>query len=271
MARVEVDRNGPVLTLVNNDPASRNSLVPEVYLGLTDALGLAEADPTIRAVVLTGAGGFFCSGGNIQGLKERVAAEPAERRATVEKLHALIRAIRDSRLPVIAAVEGGAAGAGASLAAACDLIVAARNAYLSVAYVKIGLTPDGGATAFLGSALPRQLVQEMVWTGDRVGVERLHALGLVNRLTEPGEALAAAQDWAAELARGPAAAIARGKALVSGAPITPLFTQLDLEAEGIAEALGGPEAAEGLAAFLEKRPADFTTIAPPPAHGREPV
>ncbi|UOM33223.1 oxepin-CoA hydrolase, alternative type [Acuticoccus sp. I52.16.1] len=258
MARVEVERDGAVLTIVNNDPATRNSLVPEVYLGTTDALKAAEADASVRAVVLTGAGDFFCSGGNITSLRDRVGADTATRRQSVEKLHTLIRTIRASRLPIIAAVEGGAAGAGASLAAACDLIVASRTAYMSIAYVKIGLTPDGGSTVFFGRALPRHLVQEMVWTGDRIPAERLAALGLINRLAEPGTVLAAAQAWAAELARGPAMAIARGKALVNSAATASVDEQLDLEADGIAEALGGPEAREGLAAFLDKRPTDFT-------------
>ncbi|RAI04124.1 enoyl-CoA hydratase [Acuticoccus sediminis] len=260
MARVETHQDGAVLTLVNNDPASRNSLVEEVYVGLTDALKAAEADPAVRAVVLTGAGGFFCSGGNIQSLKERVGSDYATRRRNVERLHGLIRTMRNLRLPIIAAVEGGAAGAGASLAAASDLIVASSSSYMSIAYVKIGLTPDGGATVFFGRALPRQLVQEMVWTGDRVPAERLHALGFVNRLAEPGSALADAQAWAAELARGPAQAIARGKALVNNAATASMDEQLDLEASGIADALGGDEAQEGLNAFLEKRPADFTRV-----------
>ncbi len=260
MARVEIERDGAVVTLVNNDPASRNSLVEEVYLGLTEALGLAEADASIRAVVLTGAGGFFCSGGNITSLRDRVGGDHETRRKNVEKLHTLIRTIRASRLPIIAAVEGGAAGAGAALAAACDLVVASRTAYMSIAYVKIGLTPDGGSTVFFGRALPRQLVQEMVWTGDRIPAERLAALGLINRLAEPGTVLAAAQAWATEIARGPAEAIARGKALVDSAATTSLDEQLDREAEGIADALGGTEAQEGLAAFLEKRAPDFTKV-----------
>lgn len=260
MARIETERNGAVMTLINNDPATRNSLVEEFYLGANEALRQAEADPTIRAVVLTGAGGFFCSGGNIPSLKSRMGGDPDTRRKNVEKLHNLIRTIRGSRLPIIAAVEGGAAGAGASLAAACDLIVSARDAYMSIAYVKIGLTPDGGATVFFGRALPRHFVQEMVWTGDRVPAERLHEFGLINRLVDKGEAVKAAEAWAAEIAKGPAAAIARGKRLVNSATTASMEDQLDMEADGIADALGGPEAAEGLTAFLDKRAPDFTKV-----------
>ncbi|MCH8168526.1 MAG: enoyl-CoA hydratase, partial [Proteobacteria bacterium] len=125
------------------------------------------------------------------------------------------------------------------------------------AYVKIGLTPDGGATAFFGTALPRQLLAEMVFTGDRIPVERLHALGLINRLTEPGQSLPTALELAARLADGPAAALAVGKRLIDSARLNTLEAQLEAEAEGIATAIGGKEGREGIAAFLEKRKPDF--------------
>ena len=101
---------------------------------------------------------------------------------------------------------------------------------------------------------------EMVWTGDRIPVERLYAIGLINRLTEPGGALGEAQSWAAQLAKGPAQAIARGKALINAAPLNAVDAQLDAEADGIAEALGGPEGREGISAFLGKRKPDFTNV-----------
>ena len=166
--------------------------------------------------------------------------------------------MRDCPKPIIAAVDGGAAGAGASIMAACDLIVGARDAYASVAYIKIGMTPDGGSTAFLGTALPRHLISEMVFTGDRVPLERLHGAGLVNRLTEPGGALDAAMAWAAEIAEMPSQALAKGKALINSARTASLKDQLDAEADGIATALGGAEGREGISAFLEKRKPDWS-------------
>jgi enoyl-CoA hydratase/carnithine racemase len=175
----------------------------------------------------------------------------------------MILAMRDCPKPVIAAIEGGAAGAGASTACACDLIVAAKGSYLSVAYIKIGLTPDGGVTAFLGAALPRQLLAEMVFTGDKIPVERLHALGVVNRVVEPGTALDEALALASRLADGPAQALGNGKRLIDQARLNDLKTQLDLEAEGIAASLGGPESAEGINAFLEKRKPDFAGLTCP--------
>lgn len=249
-----------ILTLVNTDPATRNALSWEAMDALRrGALAAAERDD-IRAVIITGAEGFFSSGGNLSGLKERSEADTATRRGSVERLHAMIRAIRTCPKPVITAVEGGATGAGLSLALAGDLVVAAKGSYASVAYINIGLTPDGGSTAFLGAALPRQLVTEMVWFGDRMPMERLHDFGLVNRLTEPGAALAEARAMAARLARGPAEAIAVGKRLIDAARNTPVDVQLEREADGIVQALGRPEAKEGIRAFFEKRKPDFTQV-----------
>lgn len=255
-----LERRGRVLVATNNDPATRNALNWDFHDGFRATVERAGTDDGIGAIVLTGAGGFFCSGGNVNGLKERSEADHAARRSVVDRLHAMVLAMRACPKPIVAAIEGGAAGAGASLAAACDLVVAARGAYVSVAYVKIGLTPDGGATAFLGAALPRQLVSEMVFTGDRVPVERLHDLGMINRLAEPGKALDEALALAGRLAEGPAAALAAGKRLIEAARGNTLAEQLELEADGIATSMGGPEGREGIAAFLEKRKPDFRNL-----------
>ncbi len=255
--RLTLERRGRVLVATIDDPATRNALGWDFYEPFREAVEDAAQDPEIGAIVLTGAGGFFSSGGNVHGLKERSEADYAQRRGSVDKLHAMILAMRACPKPIVAAVEGGAAGAGASLAMACDMVVAAEGAYLSIAYVRIGLTPDGGATAFLGAALPRQLVAEMVLTGDRVGVERLHALGMVNRLVEPGTALEAAEELAARLADGPGRALGTGKRLIEQARMNTLEDQLEAEAEAIAAALGGPEGQEGIDAFLAKRKPDF--------------
>ncbi|MHA1528593.1 MAG: oxepin-CoA hydrolase, alternative type [Alphaproteobacteria bacterium] len=257
METLILERKGRVLVATIDDPATRNALNWDFYDGFREVVEGAAADPEIGAIVLTGAAGFFSSGGNVHGLKERSEADYPTRRSSVERLHRMILAMRASPKPIVAAVDGGAAGAGASVAAACDLVVAARDAYFSVAYVKIGLTPDGGATAFFGAALPRQLLAEMVFTGDRIPVERLYALGMINRLTEPGQSLATALELAARLADGPAAALAVGKRLIDQARLNPLEAQLEAEAEGIAAAIGGPEGREGITAFLEKRKPDF--------------
>lgn len=254
---IETRREGAVLVVVNAAPETRNALTPDFYDGFRELLEKAGADPSIAAVVLTGAGNFFCSGGNIAGLKARTTMKEAERRQGIEKLHGMIRALRACPKPIIAAIEGGAAGAGVSMALACDLVVAARGAYFSVAYVKIGLTPDGGATAFLARSLPHQLVNELCLTGDKIDVQRLHELGLINRIVEPGKSLEVALEIAQRLATGPALSMARIKALVDTGATNDLQTQLDLEADSMAASFGTAEGAEGIAAFLEKRRANF--------------
>ena len=151
-----VRREGAVQVLSFNNPAARNALTADVYQALPVALDAAQRDAETGAIVLTGVGSAFCAGGDLNRLAQRRAMTSPERRAGIENLHDMIRAIRDCGKPVIAAVEGAAAGAGLSIALACDLLVAARNASFSVAYVKVGLSPDGGATAFLSGVLSRQ-------------------------------------------------------------------------------------------------------------------
>jgi enoyl-CoA hydratase/carnithine racemase len=258
-------REGAVLVLSHNNPAARNALSPAFYAALTEALAQAEADPTVGAIVLTGEGGHFCAGGDLRQLAKRRELPVEERRAKLEGLHDLIRTVRDCRKPVIAAVEGAAAGAGLSLALACDMLVAARNAVFSVAYVKVGLTPDGGATAFLAEFVSRQVLTELCLTGERISGERLHALGPVNRLAEPGEALA--QAVAAQVATGPDTAMANIKALCRSAYAQPLADQLELEAQLMVQSQATEESREGIGAFLDKRPADFARLRQAPAAG----
>jgi enoyl-CoA hydratase/carnithine racemase len=159
-----IRREGAVLVLSNNNPAARNALSPAFYAAVTTALADAAADASVGAVVLTGEGGHFCAGGDLRQLAGRRELPVEQRREKLEGLHDLIRAVRDCPKPVIAAVEGAAAGAGLSLALACDMLVAARDSLFSVAYVKVGLTPDGGATAFLAEFVSRQVLTELCLT-----------------------------------------------------------------------------------------------------------
>ncbi|RYF23250.1 MAG: enoyl-CoA hydratase [Comamonadaceae bacterium] len=253
-------REGAVLVLSNNNTAARNALSPAFYAALTQALADAQADSTVGAIVLTGEGGHFCAGGDLRQLAQRRTLAIEERRARLEGLHDLIRAVRDCDKPVIAAVEGAAAGAGLSLALACDMLVAARNAVFSVAYVKVGLTPDGGATAFLAEFVSRQVLTELCLTGERICGERLHALGAVNRLAEPGEALAGALALAASVANGPQRAMARIKQLCRAAPQASLSEQLESEAQLMVLSQATEESREGIGAFLDKRAPDFTRL-----------
>ncbi len=252
-----IERDGPVLTITNNNPAARNALTPGYVAALTAGLEQAAADPGVAAVILWGAQGYFCAGGDLNVLIKRRAMSVADRIASIAGLHDAIKAIRACPKPVIAAVEGGAAGAGASIALACDLVVAARDAYFAVSYLRVGLTPDGGATAFLSECAPRQLVNEILMFGDRVPASRLLDLGAINRLTDTGQAWRAAREMGERLFDTGPSALGVAKDLALSARTSDLDTQLDREARAMAAAQGGDEAAEGIAAFLEKRKADF--------------
>lgn len=251
---------GDHLVVVNRNPGRRNALTPALYEVTARALALAGDSARIGAVVITGADGYFCSGGDLTQLVERRALSEPERRARIEALHDMIRAIPACPRPVIAAVEGGAAGAGLSLVLACDLVVASRDATFSAAYVKAGLVPDGGLSHALGQALPPAAAARLLLMGDTVPAGELARFGLVSDLCAAGEALTTAQALARRLAAGPADAQAAIKALVRAARGATLAEQLDRERDAMARALAGAEAGEGILAFLDKRPADFRRL-----------
>ncbi len=243
--------------VVHNRTEKRGALTPAFYDCICDAIAMAEARQ-LRCVIVTG-GPFFCAGGDLSALKTRAALPIDERRAKIDLLHDVIRAMKGSQVPLIAAIEGGAAGAGLSLALACDLIVAARDASFAAAYVKAGLTPDGGLTHALATAVPKQFAMEMCLLGRAVSAERFADLGVVSQICEPGKALDNARTIANDLARGPRQAQSAIRQLIYHATDNDLTAQLDLEADMMAIAQGSPDAAEGIAAFLDKRAAEFGT------------
>jgi enoyl-CoA hydratase/carnithine racemase len=257
-ARVLEALHGRVLELAIDNPAQRNALLPEISGALTRALRLANDDDSVGAIVLRGEGAHFCAGGNLKSLSEMRAARP--RQAVVERIAAineLARALRATSKPVVAAVEGHAAGAGFSIALGCDLVVAAEDAVFTLSYVKVGVNPDGGGSWFLARALPPQLAAELALTAAPMGAPRLAQFGVVNRVVAPGGARAAALAWAQEIAQGATGAIGRTKRLLDEAGSQDLSRHLERERESFVDALYGPEGGEGMAAFLEKRKASF--------------
>lgn len=256
-ARLLVERQGPVLVLTISNPEARNALHPDMYATGVRALQELEADPSVRAVVIAGEGRFFCAGGNLNRLLENRRKDPSVQLDSIENFHGFVRAIRGCDRPVIAAVEGAAAGGGFSLALACDQIVAAEDARFAMSYVRIGLTPDGGGSFFLGSRLPYPLAFELLTTAAPIDSARLHALGLVNRVVPSGQALAAALEHARALAAGPAGALARIKRLADSARLNRLDAHLEQERDNFVESLFHADAAEGINAFLEKRAPRF--------------
>ena len=243
---------GQTMILTLSDPAMRNALGPDMYAAGVEALNVAETNPEIRSVIITGEGSNFCAGGNLQRLQSN-RSKPREAQAqSIEGLHSWMEAIRTCPKPVIAAVEGAAAGAGFSLTLMCDLIVAARDSIFVMAYSSIALSPDGGGSWSLSQALPRQLASELLLLGERIGAERLHALGLVNRVSEPGHALSDALQLAERInARAPNA-MSSIKELINDAGTHNLTTHLAQERDHFVNNLHHANAGIGIAAFLNK-------------------
>lgn len=256
-AELRTERRDATLLLTLSDPSARNALSPQVYAAGVEALSVAEADASVRAVVLHGEGAHFCAGGHLGRLStnRQQGREPQQR--AVEMFHQFIGALRSFPKPVIAAVEGAAAGGGFSLALACDLIVAAEDARFSLAYGRVGLSPDGGGSWHLARALPRALALQMLWLGDTLTARELQARGLVNRVTDSGRALADALVIAGQLAACAPNAVASAKELVNQAGTNSLDQQLDAERDHFLDNLFHDNGAEGLQAFFDKRAPRF--------------
>ena len=251
------ERIGAVLVMTLSDPSTRNTLSHQVIAAGIEALNVAEADPDLRAVLLRGDGGHFCAGGNLQGLQERRRAGPPAQVEMLEHLHQFVEALRSFPKPVIAAVDGAAAGAGFSLALACDLIVAAEDARFILSYGRIGLSPDGGATWALMQALPRARVQQLLWLGEPVTAQQLFDWGLVASVAASGQSFGAALRLADRLAAMAPNALASAKELLQHAGRHSLTEQLAAERDHFVANLFHANGAEGLDAFLEKRPPNF--------------
>ena len=245
---------GQTLILTISNPEFRNALGPDIYAAGIEALNAAENNPDIRSVVITGEGSMFCAGGNLQRLQAN-REEPTDVQAqSIEGLHNWMDSIRTYPKPVIAAVEGAAAGAGFSLVLACDMVVAADDAVFVMSYSTVGLSPDGGGSWSLARFLPRALASELLMCGERVGTQRLYSLGMVNRVTPPGDALRQALVLAAQLNERAPNALASIKELLNDAAGQTLNQQLGDERDHFVRNLHHANGGEGIAAFLEKRP-----------------
>lgn len=249
------DRQGAVLVLTMRDSGSLNTLSQQLVAAFAEALDVAESDAEVACVVVRGDGRNFCAGANLRELQ--AYREPDEVLPLLDGLHQLVQALRVFPKPVLAAVEGAAAGGGFSLALACDLIVAAQDARFALSYGTVGLTPDGGATWQLARSLPTALLQQLVWLAEPVGAVRLHELGLVGWLCDSGQALAEALRVAQRLSAMAPNVVCAGKELVQQASRRSLAEQLSAEREQVLRALAHPNSAEGIGAFLEKRAPRF--------------
>jgi 2-(1,2-epoxy-1,2-dihydrophenyl)acetyl-CoA isomerase len=252
-----VDEGVAVLTL--NRPDVLNAFDDELGHAALQAVEKASQDESVRCVVLTGAGRAFCSGedlGALAGGYEK--GEPPELGATLtDRYNPLIRALRSAPKPVIAAVNGVAAGAGASVALACDFRIASERAKLALAFVKVGLVPDSGAIWFLTKMVGAAKAWELSATGNQVDAEEGLRLGLFNRVVPAADFDAEWRSYARGLASGPTRAFALIKSLVNSAAQNSLDDQLDLEVQAQSEAGRSADHMEGIRAFFEKRPPGF--------------
>jgi enoyl-CoA hydratase/carnithine racemase len=254
-AQLKITRTDDVAVMTISNPQARNALSPDMYAAAIEVLDTLGDD--VGAVVLTGEGAHFCGGGNLNRLLANREKDPDIAAQSVTALGDWVEAMRTFKQPIIAAVEGACAGAGFSLALACDMIVAAQDAKFVMAYAKVGLSPDGGATWLLPRRLPAALAFEAAALAQPLSAQQLAQCGAVNRVVEPGQALNTALDIAQQLAAGPRTAIARIKQLLDSSATRTLTEHLKHEREQFVRTLFETDAKEGIQAFLEKRPAKF--------------
>jgi 2-(1,2-epoxy-1,2-dihydrophenyl)acetyl-CoA isomerase len=260
--RVLTDRPEPdVLRITLDGPRRRNAIGRDAFRDLEGAVRLAWEDD-VRAVVVTGAAGYFCSGAD---LRSSVTPGPGVGGGAkvLTTAHRWLDDLRRAPKPVVAAVEGGAVGIGWSLALACDLTVAAEDAYFLSPFLERGLVPDGGCAWFLTQALGQRRAAELLMLSKRLPATRAEQLGLVNRLVAPGTAEQEALALAVRLASGPPDALMLTKRLLLSAGESAGYRELlDQEWLAVALDLHSPDRAEGRAAFLERRAPDFSKQLP---------
>jgi enoyl-CoA hydratase/carnithine racemase len=256
-AQLKSTNQGQTLILTLSDPVLRNAMGLAMYAAGIEALNVAETNPDIRSVVITGEGAHFCAGSDVQRLKANREQSADVQAQTVESLHNWMEAIRTFPKPIIAAVEGAAVGSGFSLALMCDMVVAAENSVFATAYSNLGLSPDAGASWNLTHAIPRQLAAELLLLGDRISAQRLHELGVVNRVVDSGHALSEALALAERInARAPNV-MNSIKELVNEASVNSLTEQMAQERNQFVKNLHHPNAGIGIQAFLSKETPNY--------------
>ncbi|HEY0757230.1 MAG TPA: enoyl-CoA hydratase-related protein [Ktedonobacteraceae bacterium] len=258
-----VQQDGAVLTVTMNRPEVLNAVSEQMLDALGESMEEAALDESIRCVVLSGAGRAFGSGADLRGFAARHAstegsAEPISVSAGLAKYHRVIRAIRAMPKPVIAAVHGVAAGASCNLALACDLRIVSEEARFIEAFARIGLVPDAGGGFFLTRLVGFSKALELAMLAEEVSGAEAERLGLANKCVPAAEFAATVSDLTRRLAKGPTHAYSLIKTLMNTAVISDLETTLRLEGELQNRASQTSDHREGVAAFLQKRPAEFT-------------
>jgi 2-(1,2-epoxy-1,2-dihydrophenyl)acetyl-CoA isomerase len=257
MSELETERSEQVAYLTLNRPGSLNALTPALRDELIDRLAEASAAPGVRAVVLTGTGRGFCAGADLRGGTggDRLPGDVA--RMLRQGAQRLIAAVLDCEKPVIAAVNGTAAGLGAHLAFACDLVLAAESARFIEVFVRRGLVPDGGGAYLLPRLLGPRRAKELLFFGDAVSAAEAERLGLVNRVVPDPDLAKTTREWATRLASAPTRALALTKHLVNTSLESDRATAFAAEAWAQELNMTTEDAREGLRAFVERRGPEF--------------
>jgi 2-(1,2-epoxy-1,2-dihydrophenyl)acetyl-CoA isomerase len=252
-----VERAGAFATITLNRPEARNAIDLPMRQDLVAALDEVEADEAVRVLILTGAGGHFCAGGDVKSMRaQRLTA--AEGRARVEMLNRMVLRLVDFPRPTIAMVDGHAVGAGTNLALCCDLVVASDRARFGELFNKIGLAPDGGGTWLLSRLVGLARAQELIFTGEVFDAAEAARIGLVNRVVPVADLAKVTRALAETIAAGPPNVVRLAKHMVNRAATTDLAAALDLEAYSQGLSIAADDHQEGIAAFFEKRPPKFT-------------
>jgi len=262
MADLLVNKNNGIATLTFNRPEARNALSLDMRRDLRDVLAELEYDDDIRCIVMRGAGDHFMAGGDVKRMQEYIDKPAAEIRASfiqrIHDLHPIMFSMRRMPKPIIASVAGAAAGAGVSMALACDLVIAADSAFFTLAYVHIGTSPDGSASFNLPRAVGIKKAMEIALLGDRFDAKTAQDIGMINFVV-PEAALEAETDkLAMRLAAGPTHVYGNTKRLLYRSLENSWESQLQLEGETFADCAARADFREGVTAFGEKRKARFT-------------
>jgi 2-(1,2-epoxy-1,2-dihydrophenyl)acetyl-CoA isomerase len=249
-----------VATIELNRPQALNAWNKQFGRDLLAALAQAGEEDAARAVVITGAGRAFSSGADLKdfGVEQTSEGRPDIYKVLTERYHPIMHAIRELPKPVVACVNGPAAGIGCSLALCCDLVLAAQSSYFLLAFVNIGLVPDGGSSLFVPTRVGMARAAEMAMLGERIPAARALEWGLINRVVPDEQLAAEAGALARRLAAGPTSSYAGSKRLLNGWLYARMDEQLELEARLQQEMAGSDDFVEGATAFVEKRPARFS-------------